>query len=289
MKNLIIIVFFLLASVSPFGQSLNSERVNKIKASTVRILIGTYIGSGSGFFIDSAGKVATCWHVVLPALQNKLKIFIETNCKDTIEVNVPDYFMQQGQINAVAYDYCILTPISLINKKTPFLLIGNYSKQSEGQEVYTCGYPLGGVNQFISKGIISTKYTYKENGVIINNQITPKPRDQALLDITLNRGNSGGAILKLGSTIKEDVVIGMADFIVSPIGNKADSIINVLSQAKASVSFGQIDANGNTTEINNPNKMGIIFAQAIGSMSIGVGGCTSINYLLEALKDWKKK
>lgn len=283
------IIFILVISVSTFGQSLSSERVVKIKSSTVRVLIGNYIGAGSAFFIDDAGNTATCWHVVLPALQNGLKIFIETNNRDTIEVKVPDYFIQQGQKNAVAYDYCVLTPMSQIKKKTPFLRIGNYYIQSEGQEVYTCGYPLGQENQFISKGIISTKYTFNQNGIIVNNQTILKPRDQALLDMTSNRGNSGGAIIKLGNTIKEDVVIGMADFIVSPIGSKADSIVNALSQAKVSMSIHQIDANGNSTEVNNLNKMAKTFAQALGSVSIGVTGCTSINYLTEAIKEWRQK
>ncbi|HEY8660489.1 MAG TPA: hypothetical protein VIL78_15750, partial [Hanamia sp.] len=44
------------------SQSLSHDRIEKIKSCTVRITIQDRNSMGTGFFIDNAGSVLTCWH-----------------------------------------------------------------------------------------------------------------------------------------------------------------------------------------------------------------------------------
>ena len=96
---------------------------------------------------------------------------------------------------------------------------------------------------------------------------------QALLDLTMNKGNSGGAIIKLGNTIEDDEVIGIADFIINPIGSMADSLINTFNRSSGNLELSGID----------PNRTFSLFTQILSSTSIGVSGCISLNHFVESL------
>lgn len=281
------ILSFLLCPVIFYGQSLSPERVAKIKSSTIKVNVIGGLSTGTGFFIDNNGTMATCWHVVLPAIENKKGIYIEFPNGDTLSVKIMDKILSDTSITikAVAYDFCILIPVKKISRTFSFLKIGDFSTLKEGEEIYTCGYPLGHPQQFISKGIVSTKYVNSQWGVRNSlSRFIYMPREEALLDLTLNRGNSGGAIVKIGATPKEDVVIGIADFIINPLGNKADSIARSLSLSGGVMTNVIMDNNGKIISGNDPNKLGIIFSQAIGSLSVGVSGCVSVKYIQEVLK-----
>lgn len=272
------------------GQSLSPDRVAKIKSSTVRVIVEGGISVGTGFFINNDGLIITCWHVVLPAFQNRKNTYIEFNNGDTIEVGVPTIFNTDTTFGrkSVGYDYCILTPLRPIKTKFTFLKLGDFESAQEGDEIYTCGYPLGFPQQFISRGIISTKYSNNSNGVTQFGKFYTLPRKEALLDITLNKGNSGGAIIKIGETIEQDEVIGIANFVINPLGNKADSIINALDPktTKGYVTFNTFDSSG-IISTQNPNEIATIFAKALSSTSIGVSGCVSVNHLYDFLKPRK--
>ncbi len=222
----------------------------------------------------------TCWHVIEPAIirdptthaiMGLKKIFIHLSSNQTIEVGVYSNIFNILNKEAVAYDFCILKPQNPNHILFPFLKVGNFNNLHEGQEVYTCGYPLGLPQQFISKGIVSTKYLDTSNKINNNGVVTPMPRNQALLDITLNKGNSGGAIVKIGATPNEDEVVGIADFIINPIGGNAETLAELLKKSSGGAFLGGIDTN-------------LLFAniiQVLDNSSIGISGCVSINHALD--------
>lgn len=195
LKISLTMVFAFLFNYNSIAQSLNPDRVEKIKKCTVRLMIDS-IPIGTGFLINDKGFVLTCWHVAnFSIIRNANNIpvglrtmYMELNGGNKIKVGIAGYFLQAGNKNAVAYDYCLIVPVPMgITNPTPYLKLGDYDEVKEGQEVYTCGYPLGIPQQFISKGILSTKYREKNNTVITNGHIDTLPRNQSLLDLTMNR------------------------------------------------------------------------------------------------------
>ena len=275
--KLICIALFTLTLQLTYSQSLTQERVIKIKEATIRITTGPSIGTG--FFINKEGIVVTCFHVIKPAIHGDGsldKIFVELNTGEIIEYGIIDKILLDSNWakNAISFDYCLLAPIHPNRLRIfSYLKIGNFDNINEGDQVYTCGYPIGIKQQFISKGIISTKYIEDSNKLSYNNKISIVPRTQALLDITLNRGNSGGPILKIGDTPDNDEVIGIADFIVTPAGSQSEEMINLLLRASGAVKISGVDPN-------------YVFSQIFSIMtnlSIGVSGCISINHLVSWL------
>lgn len=276
-------VFIVFISINGvFAQSLSPERVTKVKDCTVKITIEGSNATGTGFFVNSNGTLLTCWHVIEPAIVRDpqthtitdiKKIFIHLSSKEILEVGISKIFFNKSYVQAIAYDYCMLSPLNKQHSIFPYLKIGNFNNTPEGQEVYTCGYPLGINQQFISKGILSTKYVDSSNSVVRNGQLTKMPRSQALLDLTLNKGNSGGAIIKIGQTVNDDEVIGIADFIINPIGGNAEELIEQLQQNSGSVFISGVDTNNMFANI----------IQLLNNTSIGVSGCISINHFLSDL------
>ena len=193
---------------------------------------------------------------------------------EIIEVGVLNLFEQdQFAKKAVAFDYCILGPIAHLKSIVSFLKIGNFDSVREGDEIYTCGYPIGIKQQFVTRGIVSTKYVEDSNRSIFKGDTSLIPRAQALLDVTLNRGNSGGAIVKVGNSFDEDEVVGIADFIITPIGSQSEQIIELLKKSSGQLKIGGVD----------PNAAFASVFEIISSLSIGVSGCISINYLASLL------
>ena len=276
------ILCFLLCPLFVSSQSLSPERVAKIKSCTVKVLAGEKMGTG--FYVDNKGTVATCWHVVFESLKANTPIYTLTTGGKELLMSVPENLILESlYLNAVSYDYFVLTPAKPLTQPTPFLKLGNYAALNEGQEVYTCGYPLNSEFQFVSKGIVSTKYLQKKNYLQVGMVKTIKPRKESILDLTLNQGNSGGAIIKIGKTINDDEVVGIADFVINPLGNTADSMINSAKMSQGAISMGTIDDTGKMFGVD-PSATVVIFGQAIKAMSIGISGCISVEYLLEGLK-----
>jgi serine protease Do len=284
-------ILFLLVFLSLQCQSLSPSRVAKIKSATVQIIVPSLNSAGTGFFIDKLGTVATCWHVLDPNLSGSVEnvpyTYIRFSNGDTVEVVVSKQMKSFGHDKGLVNDFCLLVAVNPIKEIFDFYKLGNFDIIQEGQEVYTCGYPLGYPLQFISKGIISTKYSNEENVFFKNNKRVAIPREEALIDMTMNKGNSGGAIVKVGEKIEDDEVIGIADFIVNPLGNRADSLVKSLQKVSGIMSLSATDALGKTTSVD-PSQTSAIFGEAIASQSIGISGCISANYLREAaLGIWK--
>lgn len=266
------------------GQSLNKERVNKLKKCVVKVYVEGGISTGTGFFISENGDVLTCWHVIQAAIKTDSlgnildikRLYVEFINRDTIEMKIPiEYFKTKKNTDAVSYDFCVLATDKKLKNKTEFLQIGSFEEIVEGDEIYTAGYPLGIPNQFISKGILSTKYT--DSSLMLGNKKIK--RNVALLDLTMNKGNSGGPIIKLGKSAKEDRVIGIADFLITKNGSTAERIIKEINERKIDIKID--DGRGNLLYLTNIFK---IFAEAIAYSSNGISGCVSINHFLQSSK-----
>jgi serine protease Do len=279
---LTIVVFQLATHSNLFAQSLTPERVRHIKECTFKITIEGSQSVGTGFFVGDSGTILTCWHVIEPAMVRDSKtnaiigvrkIFIQLNSGQTLEVGILANLINHSYNDAVAYDFCILKVATLSHSPFPFLKIGNFNDLQEGDEVYTCGYPLGIQQQFISKGVASTKYLDTTIKIMnsTNGAIISMPRNQCLLDMTLNKGNSGGAVIKIGSNESDDEVIGIADFIINPIGGRAEALADFLKSRSGGVSISGVD----------PNLLFSNIVEILDNTSIGVSGCVSINHALD--------
>ncbi len=280
----LIIVFVQFIYNKSFCQSLNSERINHIKSCTVRITVDGTGSVGTGFVIDQFGTILTCWHVVKPLLitgvNNQIigyrKVIAEFNDGRKIEYGIPLSLLNKGAKVLLSYDICGLVPNVNFSSPQSFLKIGNFSNLSEGDEVVTCGYPLGIPKQFVSKGIISTKF--QDTSSFNNNGIIEKtPVNYALMDITMNKGNSGGAIIKLGNDVSNDEVIGIADFIITPVGKDVSELLDNLKVSSGVVKIGGIDPNETMAKITG----------ILTNMSNGISGCVSIEYLQNLIDSTK--
>lgn len=227
-----ILLFFLIAPCISKSQSLTPEKIRKVKSCTLQIITDSTVGTG--FFIDSKGTVATCLHVVLNSIIYNKQVRARTNKGDIFELQLSQ-LTDSGVAHASAYDLIILKPKRPFISPTPFLKLNTTNKLEEGQEVYTCGYPFGDSTQFVSKGIISTKLTrvaFSDISIAGKSVKIAELRNELLLDITSNHGNSGGALLKLNSTINEDVVVGIIDYSLTPFGKILDSLkINIANSS----------------------------------------------------------
>lgn len=293
MKYLITTAFFLFSLCSN-SQSLSIERVKRIKEATVKITIDSSSGAGTGFFIDSFGTIATCLHVVFPSfvadangnITRVRKIFVQTNAGEKIEYGFP-VLTQSEYVQFELFDVAIIIPVRP-TKGTKFLPLGNFELLNEGQEVYGCGYPFGMSHPFVSKGIVSTKFSDTIAISHSNGIGATSARKTALLDMTLNSGNSGGPILVLGRTVKDDVVIGIADFKVTPMGQDASQIIQNLKRGAGAVSFGK---DVNNKEVSNIDPVATLawLSEILEETSDGVSGMISIQYLNAQYKKMRTK
>jgi S1-C subfamily serine protease len=238
------------------------------------------LASGTGFFINENGLILTCWHVIFPATKVKpdqvfKEITIETASGERIKYGIIEAFMTDTNLvkSTRAFDFFMLAPMDSLHRKFPFLKIGNFDNMAEGAEIYTCGYPLGIKQQFVSHGILSTKYFNKDNGIRYGNRLILMPRMEALMDITMNRGNSGEPVIKIGMNPDQDEVIGIADFIVTPAGGDIDNLINKLRD-NAGVEMGGINTNELLADIMT----------IASSLSIGVSGLVSINHFSSIIR-----
>jgi serine protease Do len=244
------------------------QRLAQIKKATVRILVNGQ-PSGSGFIISRDGLVATCFHVVqhlLPVSNEQTQITyaasieVEFSDGNKLPATVSGLCQNQGFLEALSKDYCVL---EVKSKDLIPLPLGTFSDACEGDNIYLCGFPFG-INQAVaSVGMLSTRWItsgYLNQG---------SNREVAWLDITMNRGNSGGPIVLIGSEPQEDKVIGIASFGLNPFANSAEELIRVVQTFPGNVGIMGVDF----------KKFAVLIGTALASNSLGVGGCISIDYL----------
>jgi serine protease Do len=196
------------------------------------------------------------------------KIIAEFVSGEKIELEIYTSLFEAGYRDALIYDYCFLKPSLKTAVTFEFLKLGKFENVNEGEQVYSVGYPLGIEQQFVSTGILSTKWTDK----VKLQDNTEMNREVSWLDLTMNKGNSGGPILKIGSI--EDEVIGIATFILNPYANTSQELSNICANLGADIAFGGI----------SQVKVNKLFADAVANNSIGISGCVSINHINSVLK-----
>lgn len=282
MKRYLLIALLFNTGVS-LAQTVSIERIKKIKDATVRIEIEDSESMGTGFIINEEGNIFTCWHVIQAAIkENNLnlstkKIWVTIRDSIKVEYTIPRSFITDLNLqkNAILFDFVTLSPGKPIAFKSDYLKLGDFDSVKEGQQVITCGYPIGIPQKFVSQGIIST--IYKDSAYLTdingNRSQIGDSRNQALLDLTMNRGNSGGAVILLGQTAEDDRVIGIASFIINPIGGMADELANYF-EGKRGIGIMGVD----------PNLVFSMFTKFFASTSIGVSGAISINHIKSSLK-----
>jgi S1-C subfamily serine protease len=257
-----------------------SDQIKKLKSATVRITIDSLDNMGTGFFYTESGELLTCWHVVEPAFHVKpgqpfRKIYAEFNTGERIELGVPTIIVQDTVFTnqCQVYDFIPLIPVGQNpTRKYPFLAIGNLGEIQDGDDILTCGYPLGIKQQFISQGIVSTKYTdtvFRFKDSMVTNKT---PRNQYLLDLTMNSGNSGGAIVKRKG-LGEYQVVGIADFIIIPYAQAVSDLLQFTKNSK-----GDIGLMGISTM-----KVYGLFAGALSQASNGISGMIPVDYFVGAM------
>ena len=171
----------------------------------------------------------------------------------------------QGFLEALSKDYCIL---EVECKDLIPLPLGRFTDAYEGADVYLCGFPLGINQPVVSVGMLSTKWItsgYLNQG---------GSREVAWLDITMNRGNSGGPIVLMGEEPEGDKVIGIASFGLNPFADPAEQLIEIVRTFPGSAVLMGVDF----------KRFATLIGAALSSNSLGVSGCVSIDYLKSKLK-----
>jgi len=243
------------------------QRVQRVKRATVRIFVNGN-ASGSGFLVAPT-LVATCFHVVqhaAPGPNNTTQVTYATNIEvefhDGHRVAATPHSSVSGSNlpNALGRD---VTLLQIPSTNISPLKLGTFAHGVEGAPIYLAGYPFGIAQPVVATGIISTKWS---NTGYLNQG---GPRDVAWLDITMNKGNSGGPVLLIADNPADDEVIGIANFNLNPFTGPAEQLIHLATTfpggaAIMGINFGQFAA---------------LVGQAMESNSLGVGGCVSIDYV----------
>lgn len=287
MKKLLFFPLLFIVLISQ-GQPLTASRAKHLKECTVRITVPGTSSIGSGFVIDSNGIVITCFHVIVPAFKRNerngnfdigdIQVEFQNGIKKTYGIPV---VLAQSIDSLSIYDICALVPKTVLTSPIPFLKIGNFNNVSDGDEIVTCGYPFGMPRSFISRGMVGSKLVdtvFRPISLGVNSKTL---RREALLDITMNKGNSGGAIYKIGDNENQDEVIGVADFIVTPVGKDIVDLNDSLRVANNGGAYMEIAG-------INPNKSLGMIITTLSNSSDGISGCISIEYFQNLVAIAKK-
>ncbi len=273
------LLFLICVPLFVFSQSITPERVTKIKTATVRVTIEGIAATGSAFFISASGELLTCWHVIEPAflrdslgnMRSLRKIYIEEANGTKSEVSIPLSFYQKLYLNARGIDYCLLAPVKPFAKPKIFYKPGDFNKVPEGQELYSCGYPVGMEQPFLFKGVLSTRYIDSSTYYFSKGVQQKIYRDVGLLNLSLNKGCSGGPIIKPGATINDDEVVGIANFMISPYGQSLEEMY----------SLSNVATEPNTSPMINVIKL---FSAVAANVTNGMSSCLSINHFINDIQ-----
>jgi len=285
MKTILIALILLSSPFYCLSQSLGKERIERLNKSIVRILIDDD-ASGSGFIVSEDGWIASCYHVIASAfirdsaqrVTGLRTIHAEFRNGERVRVTMlNDLVINPGNYEAVGYDYILMKMNDEPKISFRALELGSWSDVNEGDQIYSAGFPLGIDQRFMSTGVLSTKWvhTVTVNSISSGQEIDGYRRNVAWVDLTMNKGNSGGPIIKLGKNSKKDIVIGIASFILNPYSNTADAV--------AEYYRNRYIAENQPDRITTNRQMQILF-EAISNNSIGVSGVIAIDYLDSVLQ-----
>jgi serine protease Do len=270
MSRLVILgMLFSLGSI--FSQSLGKDRIKQIDKTVVRITIDSTGSSGTGFVISENGWIATNNHVIQPAFyRNPVNNIIDSirgiraefrNERILEYVVLSDYY-GKSYIEGLKKDFIILIPRTKSKEKFSFLKVGKWEDVNEGDEVYTAGYPLSIRQRIISKGLFSTKFETTEILQTAMGVQSLYKRQQAWVDFTLNKGNSGGPVIRMGRKAKHDIVIGLATFLWNPYAEQSTKLAQMINEHEKKT---------NNLDLNT-NKIMAYALEALSKNSLGLSG-----------------
>jgi serine protease Do len=273
-------------AVNPPSNTLDEqERLAKIRKSTVRIYVDGK-PKGTGFVISENGLIATAFHVIaktLSTLHGQAQITYATSIAvrlddgDKLPAIVHTSCIGKGLHGSILRDYCILE-IKTPKKLVP-LSLGNFNDISDGAQVYLAGYPLVSERPRISFGVVSTKW--KDPVVSYYSQSLPEKRnntDIALLDIAMNRGESGGPIVLIGNQPEDDRVVGIASFITTPLDQDMKALVNAIK----TYTEGRYN-------VVCAIELFQLLREEQGFRSLFISGCLSIDPLKQRLQKFAKE
>jgi serine protease Do len=128
------------------------------------------IGVGSGFVVDSSGKIITNYHVIEEAALIKV-IFHDGTSYWT------DTFLSADPVRDLAL-------IKIEAKNLPYVTLGDSSKIKLGEQVVAIGSPIG-LQNTVSTGVISSTQR------VIDNQ------NYVQISVPIDHGSSGGALFNM--------------------------------------------------------------------------------------------
>ncbi len=243
------------------------QRLKRARESIVRILVND-IAAGTGFAV-APGLIATNFHVVQKIsagnegqtrIEYSLNIKVQLADKREFIANPHPSVVGPGIREAVGKDIALLT---IPYKDLRPVKLGHFVEIEEGDAIYLMGYPLGIEQPVIASGILSTKW--KTSGYLGQGG----QRDVAWLDITMNKGNSGGPIFLIADDPEQDTVIGVANFILNPFAHDAGEFAKVAAAFPGNMMLMGIDF----------KKFSTLISKALSSQTHGVGGCIAIDSL----------
>ncbi|MDR2605674.1 MAG: trypsin-like peptidase domain-containing protein [Oscillospiraceae bacterium] len=192
--------------ISPGEKKLLTSTEISVLCSPAVFYIETYdyfnkiIGSGSGFFISSAGAAVTNYHVIDGAYSAKIT---------TTDGIVHDVLGVQDYLDDEHGDIAL---IQVFGTNFTALNIGDSSAVKQGEKVYAIGSPLG-LDNTMSDGIVSAPARTIYEGALPYIQIS----------VPISAGSSGGALINEYGQVIGVTTAGFADGnnlnLATPIAN----------------------------------------------------------------------
>jgi 2-alkenal reductase len=164
-------------------------------------------GIGSGFFIDSDGRIVTNNHVVQDANQLSIALQDKTTVQAKLVGRDPDNDLAVIQIDATATD----TDGRPIRDRIRPVTLGDSDQVTIGETAIAIGSPLG-LQQTVTEGIISARRNPGEESQVPNQQLDLLG-GAIQTDAAINPGNSGGPLFNASGQ-----VIGVNSAILSQSG-----------------------------------------------------------------------
>jgi S1-C subfamily serine protease len=256
------------------------ERYRRIKESTVKMVVDGQ-RTASGFAVGE-DLVVTNFHVIqkaVPAPDDQIDIGFAANIEvelqdgrrfaakphsSILEKKVKDEskdVITEKKFKEVLGKDVILLSIS--EKVLRPLKVGRFTDVEEGDTIYLAGYPFGIDQVIVTRGVLSTKW--KAPGNMGQGGL----RDVAWLDVSMTTGNSGGPVVVISDKPENDVVIGVANFVLSPFAENAQQLMAIASSTPGNIVMMGVDF----------KKFFAVVGSAIATQSHGLGGCIAIDYV----------
>lgn len=212
MRTFLISLLFILPGMLLQAQGLEREKVQRVKKATVFLEVehrhpledGSVEGSGSGFFIDPHGRIATNHHVIsswitamglpYPAPLEGITAFVRSGSDSVQKVPYRVLFRNQDK------DLAILVPQEPVEVPA-YLEPGNTEDLYETMSVWTFGYPHGKEHSVLQKG---PEVTVTKGGISALRHGDRDTLRSIQMDASVAPGNSGGPLIT-----KEGQVIGV--------------------------------------------------------------------------------